>query len=65
MPPRGREYPQSGVGARVDVAVAPWTALDGGHKVFEAALVNSPPSGHHKKRPFERRFCASQYPWPS
>ena len=22
-------------------------------------------SGHHTNRPFESRFCASQYPWPS
>src|SRR5271169_2230582 len=22
-------------------------------------------SGHHTKRPWESRFCASQYPWPS
>ena len=30
-----------------------------------SGLVVPAASGHHTKRPFESRFCASQYPWPS
>ena len=30
-----------------------------------SGLVRPVASGHHTNRPFESRFCASQYPWPS
>ena len=30
-----------------------------------SGLVGPVASGHHTNRPFESRFCASQYPWPS